>query len=139
MQRIIIDTNVLVSALIQRNYPFFIVYNYVFENLVELCISSDLFEEYLEVLNRPKFRKYPDFINKAELIIAQIESKALKFEPVQRLSIIKDDADNRLLELAEASQADFLITGNTNDFTMSHFQRTKIVSPKDYWDFFNTY
>jgi putative PIN family toxin of toxin-antitoxin system len=139
MQKIIIDTNVLVSALIQRSYPFFIVYNCVFENLVEIFISSDLFEEYLEVLNRPKFRKYPEFISKAELIIAQIETKASKFQPIQRLDIIKDDADNRLLELAVASQADFIITGNTNDFTMSHFQGTKIVSPREYWDFFKAY
>ena len=58
MQKIIIDTNVLVSALIQRNYPNFILYNYVLENLVELCISDDLFEEYLDVLNRPKFSRY---------------------------------------------------------------------------------
>jgi len=39
------------------------------------------------------------------------------------------------LELAIASNADFIITGNTNDFTMSHFQGTKIVTPKEYWDF----
>jgi len=136
MQRIIIDTNVLVSALIQRNYPNFIIYNYVLENLVEVCISSKLFEEYLEVLNRPKFLKYPDFINKAEGVLAQIESKALKFHPTQRLDIIQDNPDNRLLELAVTSKADFIITGNTNDFTMSHFQGTKIVSPKDYWDFY---
>ena len=136
MQRIIIDTNVLVSALIQRNYPYFIVYNYVFENLVEVCISKELFEEYLEVLNRPKFSKYPDFTRKAELILAQIEAKSSKFQPTQQVNIIQDDADNRLLELALASKANFIITGNTNDFTMSHFQGTKIVSPKEYWDFF---
>lgn len=126
----------VVSALIQRNYPYFIVYNYVFENLVEVCISKVLFEEYLEVLNRPKFRKYPDFTSKAELVLTQIEAKSLKFKPTQRVNIIQDDADNRLLELALASKADFIITGNTNDFTMSHFQGTKIVSPKEYWDFF---
>jgi uncharacterized protein len=50
MQKVIIDTNVLVSALIQRNFPNFILYNYVLQNLVEVCISIDLFEEYLDVL-----------------------------------------------------------------------------------------
>lgn len=55
MQKIILDTNVVVSSLIQRNYPNFILCNYVLENLVEVCISDDLFKEYLEVLNRPKF------------------------------------------------------------------------------------
>jgi len=121
--------------LIQRNYPYFIIYNYVLENCVEVCLSTELFEEYFEVLNRPKFRKYPDFTSKAEIVLAHIETIALKFYPTQHIDIIQDDADNRLLELAVASKADFIITGNTNDFTMSNFQGTKIVSPKDYWDF----
>lgn len=134
MQKVIIDTNVLVSALIQRNYPNFILYNYVLENLVELCMSDELFEEYLEVLNRPKFSKYPDFLNKAEIVLAQIETKSTKFYPTQLFDIIDDSADNRLLELAVKSKADFIITGNTNDFTMTDFKGTKIVTPKEYWD-----
>lgn len=135
MQKIIIDTNVLVSGLIQRNYPHFIIYHYVIENLVRVCISSVLFEEYVEVLNRPKFIRYPDFISKAEGVLAQIETRDSQFYPTQRLDILKDNPDNRLLELAHVSKADFIITGNTNDFTMDQFEGTKIVSPKDYWDF----
>jgi hypothetical protein len=136
MQKIIIDTNVLVSALIQRGYPYFIVYNYVLENLVEICISEELFSEYLTVLNRPKFSKYPDFISKAEIILAQIESKATKFSPKIKIDIIKDYDDNRLLELASEAKADFIITGNSNDFTMIEYKGTRIVNPKDYWDNF---
>jgi predicted nucleic acid-binding protein len=39
-----------------------------------------------------------------------------------------------LLELADICSADFLITGNTNDFTFSQYKETKIVLPKEYWD-----
>lgn len=134
MQKIIIDTNVLVSSFIQRNYPYFILYHCVLENLVEVCISDDLFKEYLEVLNRPKFSKYHDFLNKAEFVLTQIEIKATKFYPTIRIDKIGDNADNRLLELAVESKADFIITGNTNDFTMTDFEGTKIVTPKGYWD-----
>ena len=136
MQKVIIDTNVLVSAFIQQSYPNFIVYYCVLENLVEVCTSNELFEEYLDVLNRPKFSKYPDFLNKAEFVLAQIESKATIFFPKEKFEIIADKNDNRLLELASESNADFIITGNTNDFTMSYFKETRIVSPKDYWDSF---
>ena len=134
MQKIIIDTNVLVSALIQRSYPNFIVYNYVLENLVDVCISDDLFKEYLDVLKRPKFDKYLDFFNKAEFVLAQLESKARKYLPKERFEIIGDKDDNRLLELASESKADYIITGNTNDFTMTEFRGTKVVSPQNYWD-----
>ena len=136
MQKIIIDTNVLISALIQRSYPNFIVYYCVLENLVEVCTSDELVEEYLDVLNRPKFSKYPDFMNKAEFVLSQIESKAINFLPKERFEIISDKNDNRLLELASEANADFIITGNTNDFTMSYFKGTRIVSPKEYWDNF---
>ncbi len=134
MQKIIIDTNVLVSSLIQRNYPYFILYHYVLENIVEVCISDDLFKEYLDVLNRPKFSKYHEFLNKSEFVLAQIEIKATKFYPTIRIDKIGDNADNRLLELAVESKADFIITGNTNDFTMTDFEGTKIVTPKGYWE-----
>ena len=136
MQKVIIDTNVLVSALIQRSYPYLIVYHCVLENLVEMCTSKELFEEYLDVLNRPKFSKYSDFLSNAEFVLAQIESRATNYFPKERFEIIDDKNDNRLLELASESNADYIITGNTNDFTMSSFKGTKIISPKDYWDNF---
>jgi len=136
MQRIIIDTNVLISALIQKSYPNFILFHCVLENRFEVCISEELLEEYLEVINRPKFSKYPDFLIKAELVISQIESIASKYYPRDRFETIADKADNRLLELAYESKADFLITGNSNDFTMTDFRGTKILSPKEFWDQF---
>jgi len=136
MQKLIIDTNVLVSALIQKSYPYFIFFNCVLENRFEICISDDLLEEYLEVINRPKFSKYPDFLIKAELVISQIEGIATKFFPKNRIEIIADSPDNRLLELAFEAKADFIITGNTNDFTMAEFGGTKIISPKEFWDLY---
>jgi len=63
-----------------------------------------------------------------------IDTKAIKFYPTQKLDVIKDKDDNKLLELAVESKADFIITGNTNDFTMNDYKGTKIVTPKDYWD-----
>jgi len=41
-----------------------------------------------------------------------------------------------LLELAVESKADFIITGNTTDFTMTEFHGTRIVTPKEYWDLY---
>ena len=134
MQKLIIDTNVLVSALIQKSYPNFILFNCVLEKRFEVCISHELLEEYFEVISRPKFSKYPDFLMKAEFVISQIESIAAKYSPRYRFDIIADSADNRLLELAYESKADFIITGNTNDFTMAEFKGTKIISPKGFWE-----
>ncbi|GAA4728426.1 putative toxin-antitoxin system toxin component, PIN family [Flavisolibacter ginsenosidimutans] len=132
--RLILDTNVLVSALIQRNYPHFIVDQILADSHLQLCLSEPLFTEYVKVLNREKFSRFPDFHFRAQTLLADVENSALKFSPTVGLNIISDPADNRLLELAETCQADYLITGNTNDFTMSEYKGTKIVSPKEMFD-----
>ncbi|MGZ3874790.1 MAG: putative toxin-antitoxin system toxin component, PIN family [Mucilaginibacter sp.] len=134
MQRIILDTNVLVSALIQRNYPFLIVNELFSKNEIQLCLSDALLLEYYTVLKRKKFSKYPEFILRAEALLADIERKASFFVPTVTLSIIGDLSDNRLLELAEACAADFLITGNTNGFTIKSYKKTEIISPRDYFE-----
>ena len=47
---------------------------------------------------------------------------------------IKDESDNRFLELASATGADYLITGNKLHFTFSKFNNTLIISPREYWE-----
>lgn len=135
--RIILDTNVLVSALIQRSYPYFLVDNVLVNRSIQLCISDKLFAEYLDVLNREKFSRFPDFHARAQTLLADIESRSSKFEPTKAVDIISDEADNRLLELAETCSADYLVTGNTNDFTMTDYKETKIVSPKNFFELLN--
>ena len=68
------------------------------------------------------------------MLIADIESKSTRFSPSKKLAIISDQDDNKFLELTSECKADFLITGNTNDFTIKKYKRTKIVTPKMYWE-----
>jgi uncharacterized protein len=134
MQRIIIDTNVLVSALIQRSYPFYILDSVFANTHIEICLSDELFDEYFNVLNREKFTKYPEFVTRSPALLASLKKRAVMYFPTLKIEVISDVDDNKLLELADASKADFLITGNTRDFTMQIFQETRIVSPREYWE-----
>lgn len=135
--RLILDTNVLVSANIQRGYPYFIVDRVFADPKLQLCISNELFAEYVEVLNREKFAKFPDFHARAQALLSDIETYGVKFTTTTKVDLIGDDPDNRLLELAETCGADYLVTGNTNDFTMSEYKGTKIVSPKEFFEILN--
>lgn len=134
MQKIVIDTNVIVSSLIQRNYPNFIINELFIENKFQLCVSEELMAEYYEVLTRPKFSKFQDFFIRAEALLAYIETKATKYYPTIPVELISDDDDNMILELADECKADFIITGNITDFTFPTYKQTKIVTPKEYWD-----
>ena len=134
MQRIVIDTNVIVSSLIQRGYPNLIINDLFIEQKFQLCVQEELLAEYYEVLARPKFSKFQDFFIRAEALLVAIEAKATKYIPTITLDIISDDDDNMILELADKCLADFVITGNTTDFTFPTYKQTKIVTPKEYWD-----
>jgi uncharacterized protein len=134
MQKIVIDTNVIVSSLIQRNYPNFIITELFIEGKFQLCISDELMAEYYGVLTRPKFAKFQDFFIRAEAILTEIEAKATKYYPTIKIDLISDDDDNMILELADSCKADFIITGNTKDFTFPTYKLTKILTPKEYWD-----
>lgn len=134
MQRIVIDTNVVVSALIQRSYPFLILNELFIEDKFQLCVSDALLSEYYEVLARPKFARFPDFFARAESLLVDIEIRAVKYKPTLTLDLISDKDDNMILELADECKADFVITGNTTDFIFPIYKQTKIVTPKEYWE-----
>lgn len=134
MQKIVIDTNVIVSSLIQRSYPYKIIYELFIDDKFLLCVSEELMKEYYEVISRQKFARFPDFFGKAENLLADIETKSHKFVPSTKLDLISDKDDNMILELADECKAAFIITGNTTDFTFSKYKQTKIVSPKEYWE-----
>ena len=136
MQAVILDTNIVVSALIQKGYPHFIVFEEVLNEYVRLCLSDALLDEYIDVLARQKFSKIPDFKYNANIVLNRFTKIALFFEPKIRLNIIKDRDDNKLLELADESNADFLITGNNVDFNMTHYKNTRVVSPRDFREIF---
>jgi putative PIN family toxin of toxin-antitoxin system len=132
MQKVILDTNVVVSALIQKNYPYII--EHCIDGNAVICLSDSLLQEYIEVFNRPKFSRFTDFKANADFMITRLSEIAQMYETKIKENLIEDDADNRLLELAHSCQADFIITGNTKDFNMNYYGDTKIVQPRDYWE-----
>ena len=134
MQKVVIDTNVLVSSLIQRSYPYLIVNSLVIAGKIHLCVSEQLIAEYCEVLARPKFAVFHDFFVRAKALLAYIETNAVMYSPQISLHLMKDTDDDMILELADEAAADFIITGNTTDFSFPAYRQTRIVTPRTYWE-----
>ena len=132
MQKVVIDTNVIVSSLIQKSFPYKIINELFIEDKIILCVSEALMAEYYEVLRRPKFAAYHDFSTRAEMLLVDIETKAIMYYPEISLNLISDKDDNKILELADVCSADFIITGNTTDFTFPTYKHTQITTPKEY-------
>ena len=132
--KVVVDTNVLVSALIGKSYPHKIVYKCIFGKRITVCLSSDVFKEYESVLNRPKFDRFTDFRANSEKMLNQLDEIATFYKPTAKLAVIKDEPDNRFLELALFAQADCIVTGNTNNFTFSKYEGVQVVSPRYFYE-----
>ncbi len=136
MQKIILDTNVIISALISNDIPTKILYSLVLTEKVETCLSEEIFTEYLEVINRKKFNKFLNFKSKADVVLSKLLEISTFYKTDRKIEILSDTSDNKFLELAAVTSSDYLITGNTRDFTITEFEYTKILTPREYWEIY---
>lgn len=121
--KIVIDTNILISAAISGKNPEFIIQFIIGNNQYKWIISQAIFDEYLEVLNRPKIKlsseKRQQWLNlvqdSTEIITVNID-----------YNFSRDQKDAKFVACAIASNADFLITGD-KDFNDVRFIGDTII------------
>lgn len=132
MLAVVVDTNVIVSALLKPQSKPELVLRLFFSNYAQLYFSDDIMAEYREVLSRDRFRRYISL----ELVngfLEELKTVGALVEPQEKIDVIKaDPSDNMFLECAVAAKADFLITGNLRHFPSKAFRRTKIVHPEEF-------
>ncbi len=131
-----IDTNVLISAIISEGIPYKIFHHLIAEKKITVHLSFPILNEYLSVLSSSKFIKYTDFHKNSQIILLNLYKVSTVFYPDIQLNIIKDFSDNKFLELAVFSNTDYIITGNTRDFNFEEYKGVKIITPTQYWNFF---
>jgi putative PIN family toxin of toxin-antitoxin system len=129
--RIVLDTNIVVSAALQPSGLPAQLLELVAYRAVELCVSEELLAEYREVLARPKFARLDP--QRVALLLKLIAEEAIMVRPAKVLTISKDEADNRFYECAEAAGADYIVTGNIKHFPKDH-KATRIVSVRQMLD-----
>ncbi|WP_186299959.1 putative toxin-antitoxin system toxin component, PIN family [Algoriphagus algorifonticola] len=130
--RVVLDTNVLISALISRSYPSKVLEAIFSDQEIELCLSEEIFTEYTEVLARPKFSKFKEFYISANFVLQQLSISAKFFTPNRSIDILEDKSDNKFLELSLDCKADYLITGNFHDFNITQFRKLKFSHQKNF-------
>ena len=140
MKKIILDTNVIVSAAIAKGYSRKIVRSILLESeIFEICVMQPILDEYEKVSTYNRIqRKYPEFGQNMLEIITGLNDLFKVYTPAKQFSIIKDLSDNKFLDLAYEAKATYIITGNKNDFSITQFEQTKIVSPKEFCGLYET-
>jgi putative PIN family toxin of toxin-antitoxin system len=123
--RIIIDTNLWISFLITKDFSK--LDEIIFSRNAKLVFSQELLNEFLEVVQRPKFRRF--FSAKdIEAILETIEEYAVYIKVNTLVEICRDPKDNFLLSLSIDGKADFLITGDKDLLAMNKFGETIILT-----------
>ena len=113
MVRVVLDSNIIVSASLTLEGAPATIVELALLGTFTLCLSRPVFDEYREVLSRPKFSRHADRI---KVLLEGIEETAEWSKPEETLDLSPDEADNRLLECAQAADAKFLVTGNSKHF-----------------------
>ncbi len=126
--RLVIDTNVLVSAAIKPAGLQRTVFLIAISKPARLYVSHPILEEYSEVLARPELR-----IRKGlrPQLLQLIKNHGHAVAPTRQLEVTTDPADNIFLECADAARADYLVTGNQRHFPR-FWKKTKVVTPREF-------
>jgi putative PIN family toxin of toxin-antitoxin system len=123
--RVVIDTNVLISSQINPDGAPGQILGLILESRIQVCFDSRILREYREVSLRPKFGNQPEEVG-ALIDLIRIQGFGVIGRPFQ--GSILDTSDMPFIEVALASLADFLITGNVRHFPSS-LGNTQVVTP----------
>jgi len=128
-ERVVCDTNILISALIFPGGSPDEVVQLVRIGEINLYISPFILNEFERVL-REKFGYSEEEIRQRSERIISISTI---IEPSEKFSVIKEDEpDNRILECAHEAKADFIISGDKHILSLKEFRDIKIVSAPEF-------
>ena len=129
--RLVVDTNVFVSALLFGGVASRLVSLWQMQRVVYL-LSRSILEEYLRVLSYPKF-------NLTEMEIrALIDEELLPYvktvpDPsLKGVPYLKDSSDRIFLACSKTGKADYLLTGDKELLALKKFLQAEIVPPAEF-------
>lgn len=124
--RVVLDTNVLLSAFVFPGGAPEAVYRLALEGRIELLTSPALLAEFARVLTE-KFGRDDHAVREA---VEQVSSVATVVRPVERLEVIREDPDDdRVLEAAVEGNAETIVSGDRHLLQLEPWRGIKIVSP----------
>ncbi len=123
MLKAVIDTNILVSALLSPSGSPAKVLDHVLNGNIILCYDSRMVAEYQDVLLRPKF----GFDKRAvKQVVDFIVHSGISIVPVPILEAFEDEDDKAFYEVARTAKA-YLVTGNAKHFP----KEPMVITPQE--------
>jgi len=127
--RIVLDTNVVISALLWRGPPYRLLEAIRRHERFTLYSSPALLEELTDVITRPAMTRRLAVIGKTarEVLADYLEAIEL-VEPVDVPRVVRDPDDDHVLACALAAAAELIVSGDTDLLELADYEGTPVVS-----------
>lgn len=130
MKRVVLDTNVLVSALLVTDSLPAEILRQFREGEWELAVSGAILEEYGRVLRRKKFGLS---LKQVELVLRLISARSVLIIPSRHFQVITEDPpDNEFLDVAVEANADAVVSGDSHLLSLKSFRGIPILAPSEF-------
>lgn len=126
--RVVFDTNIYISALVFPGGLAEKAIYRVLEGKDELFISKAILDELLRVL-ATKFSKDREELARLAVWLSEI---AQFVSPKRKITVLRDEADNRILECAVEAGAEVIVTGDREILDLVQFEGIRILSLREY-------
>lgn len=127
MIRVVIDTSVLVSAVISPTGPNAQLFDLIAAKEIRPYLTTAVLEEYTRVFEY----EHLQHLSKRRIarLCGLLEDVAVKVKSPGRLEISSHEDDNRIYECAVAAKADYIVTENIKHFRKP-YKTTKIITAR---------
>jgi uncharacterized protein len=127
--KIVLDTNVIVSGLLNSKGNPAAVLDLALSGAVQVCHDARILTEYSEVLARPRFRFDPQRVRE---VLTKLESDGLAISAPLAAFGLPDPDDEPFLDVALAAATDYLVTGNLADYPPEKCQGMQVLTPASF-------
>ncbi len=131
-KRFVIDTNVIISALIFSQSTTMQAFKEARQNGL-ILISAEILAELIDVLSRKKFDRYLSREIREDFL-ASLARETELITINETIDICRDPKDNKFLELAISGNATHIITGDKDLLELHPFRDILIVTPSQFLD-----
>jgi putative PIN family toxin of toxin-antitoxin system len=126
--KVVFDTNIFISAFAIPGSQAENAVLRIIEGRDVLLLSKGILDELLTVLST-KFSRDKEEISRVAVILSEIAEWVV---PSEKIKVLNDEPDNRILECAVSGNADVIVTGDKQLLRLRGYEKTKIISLKEY-------
>ena len=130
--KIVIDTNVVVSALFFGGKPQRLLHSAI-AGALEVVVSKEIIEEYNELIERIS-DKYSG--RKENFSINEFISICRLVSPTRKIDICRDRDDNKFLECAAEAKCLYIVSGDNDLLALKRFEDIEIITVAEFFDRF---